>query len=376
MSLLSSSIYLMPGILSRNKSLFVLIALALGTQVMAAQGKGVPVSVAPVQEQPIYQTVQLTGTVTSPRVATLSTSTSGLVSKIHADEGVSVKADDILLTLDSKLAELQWQSAMAKTEQAKNALQDAKRRLNEARMLTPQRSIAETLLRNLEAEVLEDQSVFEQMKADEKYQQEILQRNVLKAPFDGVVSKKLTELGEWVEPGDGVFEVVATDDLRLDFSVSEDYLAQVDADTRVTFMLNAYPEKAYSGRIGTVVPVLDPGARTFLLRVLVDKADSRIIPGMSVNATLQVPTGRNGLVIPKDAMLRYPDGRIIVWTVEEGEAGLVAAERVVQTGVSFDSFIEIRKGLAINARVVVQGNESLRNGQQVFLTTSAQRNGS
>ena len=349
--------------------LFSLTALTYVMHGMAALEQGVPVSIAPIQEQPIFRTLQLTGTVTSPRVATLSTATSGLVTAIYADEGVRIAAGDLLLELDSVLAELQWQSTIAKVEQARSALQDVERRLQEARTLSPQRSIAESVVRSLESEALEDQAVLQQMTAEANYQQEILKRHKLKAPFDGILSKKLAEIGEWVSPGDSIFELVATSNLRLDFAVAEDYLAQIGSDATVTFRLNADPKTVYQGRIGTIVPVMDSSARTFLLRVTVDDIHRKILPGMSVNATLQIPSERQGMVAPKDAIVRYPDGRIIVWTVASGANGLVAEERSIRMGASFDGFVEILEGLSRDAKVVIQGNESLQNGQRVYLAT-------
>ncbi len=338
-----------------------------GPLLSAATPAGVPVVVKTVTEQLVYREVQLTGTVTSPQVARLSAATSGLVLKLYADAGTQVLAGDVLLQLDSELVELELNSALARVRQAANAVSDAQRRLKEARSLISQRSIAESLVRDLEAEVVEDQAALQALEADASYRRAVVKRHTVKAPFAGVVRSKLTEQGEWVTPGQAVFELVATQNVRLDFSVSEDYLTQIDKDTLVTFRLNSDPQREYRGRVGTIVPVSDPGARTFLLRVLVENADNAIIPGMSVQAKLKVATGRTGLLVPRDATQRYPDGRVIVWSVEPQGEGLVVVENLVRIGLAFDGLIEIREGLGRDARVVVQGNESLKNGQSVRL---------
>ena len=329
--------------------------------------EGAAVVVAPVQEQAIQRSLRLTGTVTAARAAQLSTSASGLVASIDVDAGSVVKQGDILLQLDPELAQLQAESAAAQVEQARNALADARRRLEEARSLAPQRSIAESVVRDLAAEVSIDEAALHQAMADAAYRQGVLARHELKAPFNGVVSAKLTELGEWVTPGQPVLGLVGIDDVRLDFPVSEDYLADIRPEAAVSFSLNAYPGRAYRGRVGTVVPVTDPGVRTFLLRVLPEQGDQRLVPGMSVSASLQLDTGRRGLVVPRDAILRYPDGRVVVWTVETGAEGAVVRENPVTTGIAFDSLIEISAGLNAGARVVVKGNEALQDGQRVSI---------
>jgi membrane fusion protein (multidrug efflux system) len=344
-------------------ALLMAAVLSVMPPVLSAQGASVVVAVA--VEQDIHRPLRLTGTVTAAREARLSTSTSGLVAAIGVDAGSVVQRGDLLLELDAELAELQSRSADAQVEQARAALADARRRLEEARTLVPQQSIAESAVRDLAAEVSIDEAALHQATADAAYRQGVLSRHRLHAPFDGVVSAKLTELGEWVNPGQPVLELVGVDDLRLDFPVAEDYLADIRPDAPVSFALNADAAGEYPGRVATVVPVMDPGARTFLLRVLPVEPEPRLLPGMSVRATLKLATGRRGLVVPRDALLRYPDGRVVVWTVEEGSDGTVVRENPVSLGTAFDSLVEIRSGLDAGARVVVRGNEALQNGQRV-----------
>lgn len=327
--------------------------------------EGVPVSVAPVQQQTIYREVRITGTVTSPSVAQLSAQTSGLVAEMFAEEGDRVESGELLMRMDSELAELQWQSAEAKTRQANSRLKDAQRRFSEAERLGPQRGIAETQVRNLESEVAINEATLAQAKSEAAYQHALFDRQQLKAPFSGIVSRKLVEQGEWINPGDGVFELVSADNLRLDFSVAEDYLSRLQDGASVQFSINALGDTSHSGKLATIVPVTDPQVRTFLLRVLPVESVAGMMPGMSVNATLNIPTSREGLVVLRDATLRQPDGRVIVWTAEQTDNGLVAVETPVQTGQAFAGQIEILSGLHADAQVIIRGNETLQNRQKI-----------
>lgn len=323
--------------------------------------------VSEVRSSQIYRPVEITGSVTSPQTAQLSTAASGLVEHLYVDVGDRVAAGDQLLDLDAELANLQWRSAAAVEQRAAAALEDSKRRLSEAQTLAPQRSIAKTAVRDLEAEVAEDQADLDRSRAEAAYQHALLQRHQLKAPFAGVISARLVEAGEWVDPGEGVFSLVATEGLRLDFAVSEDYLVALTQDASVLFTLNAVPGRQFEGQVHRIVPVADPGARTFLLRVMPAKPDPVLKPGMSVHALLKIPDRRSGqgLVVSRDATLRYPDGRVVVWVVERNSDGLQARERLVQTGQSFNGLVEIREGVSAGEQVVVEGNESLQDGQRI-----------
>jgi multidrug efflux pump subunit AcrA (membrane-fusion protein) len=88
---------------------------------------------------------------------------------------------------------------------------------------------------------------------------------------------------------------------------------------------------------------------------------------MSARARLRIPAQRSGLVIPRDALLRYPDGRVVVWKLSDGDSGAVVYELAVRTGQVFGDRVEIVEGLGPGDEIVVRGNESLRNGQRVHI---------
>lgn len=358
----------------------------LGLPPNAYSQQGAPVEVVSALEQTIFSEIKITGTVTSPHVARLSPEISGLIAELMVEEGSRVESGDVLMTLDIKLAELRWQSADAKTRQAKSALENAQRKFNEAKQVGKQRGIAETEVRNLEAEVAISKAALAQAQADAAYQKSLVNKHQLIAPFSGVVSQKLADRGEWVTPGNGVLELVATDNLRLDFAVAEDYLSALNTEkTQVTFSINALGDTQFTGSVQTIVPVSDRSARTFLLRVLpvtkggaltaAEPADIathqnlllKMIPGMSAQATLNVPAHRTGPVVPRDAVIRQPDGRIVVWTANTEGNDVIATENVVRTGETFKGQIEILDGITADAQVIVRGNEALQNGQKIHI---------
>lgn len=334
-----------------------------------------PVRVESVSTQTIVQQINVSGSVTSPRSALLSTAVAGLVADIVVDEGDRVKAGDALLSLDAELAELALDRSIAELRQSESALADAKRRLADAEEVGAKRAIARTDIESLRAEVLGDEAALAATRAALREQEAIVARHTLKAPFAGVISMRHTELGEWVNPGDGLLELVATENLRFDFRVSQDYFGALTPDTPVEIALDAISDRALRGRIDAIVPVKNPGARTFLVRVLADDVEASetmaITPGMSVRGKLKLNTGRRGVAVSRDAILRFPDGRITVWVVDDGDELPVVREQAVQTGFEFDGLVEITTGLVEGDLVVTRGNETLQDGQAVTILSGA-----
>lgn len=330
-----------------------------------------PVRVEPVSDRAIDRQINVTGTVTSPRTAVLSTAVAGLVAELLVDEGYRVATGDALLKLDAELAELALERALAEQRQRETALDDAKRRFTEAEKVGAQRAIARTQVESLRAEVASEEAALVAAQAAAREQRAIVARHTLKAPFAGVISERYAELGEWVSPGDGLLELVETDNLRFDFRVGQEHFASLSLQTPVEIALDALPNSSVPGHIDTIVPVKNPGARTFLVRVLADTgaADGSpsITPGMSVRGKLNIDTGRSGVVVPRDAILRFPDGRVTVWVIDAGGDVPVVRERLVRTGLEFDGVVEVTSGLAAGDRVVVRGNETLQEGQTVSI---------
>jgi membrane fusion protein (multidrug efflux system) len=346
----------------------MLIAVLLSA-VAAARSADVPVVVAVVQEASVVEEVPIVGTVTSPRVARLSPQVAGLVSEVLVDAGARVEAGATLLRLDQALATLDVEAAEAAALQADEELADARRRLRDAERLVTSRGIAETEVEARRSEVRADRANVNLREAELRRQQERLRRHVIEAPFAGVISRKLAETGEWVVPGDQVLELVADRPLRIDFQIPQRYFPRVDERSRVRVRFDAAPDRPLEAAVGEVVPVSDPAARTFLVRVLTDDYELALTPGMSAGGHLLLPTRGKAAVVSRDALLRHPDGRVTVWVIDAaGDADTsTVTERLVETGLTFEGQVVIERGLDVGARVVVEGNEALQQGQQVAI---------
>lgn len=328
-----------------------------------------PVETEAVKEAPVIRKLELSGTVTSPHASQISTSVEGLVSKVYFDSGAHVKQGDLLLELDAELEQAAYDQAEAQTAQAAAEVEDAKRRLRIAESLAKRKYGPQNEVEARQAEVDIDTATHDGFKAEQKRRKAILARHKLPAPYDGVISKRMAEVGQWVDPGTAVFELVAMRDFRVDVPVPQDYYARLREGAEVELEIDALPGEKVAAKIAALIPVSDPDARTFTLRVLPTRDDIPITPGMSARVLVNLDTGRRDVAVSRDALIRYPDGRVTVWVLKEDGDTVSVTERRVEIGLAFDGLVQVLSGLKEGERVVVRGNESLREGQTVRLAS-------
>jgi membrane fusion protein (multidrug efflux system) len=324
-----------------------------------------PVELATVDRRDIVETLRLSGSLTSPKSARLSPDVEGRLVRIDVEAGVRVKTGEVLFRLDDELARLELAQAVASEHEAEADLANAKRRVVEVRELVSKKTFPESEARNLEAEVQRLQATLERRQAERAYAAATLERYSYRAPFGGVIAERNADLGERVDTNTDVLLLIATDRLRLDLRVPQQYFGRIDTGTPVRISLDALGGKTIETEVARVVPVSDPDARTFMVRANIDNSAGQLAPGMSVSAQLRIGTERRAEVIPRDALIRYPDGRTTVWVAAVDNDRNLVSERLVKTGLGFDGVIEVLEGVAEGERVVVRGNESLREGQQV-----------
>ncbi len=335
--------------------------LAVGGISAGAADDAARVTVAEAALGEVVEVVSLTGTVTAERRAALSARTTGLVSSVTVDEGSRVEEGEVILELDSTLANLALEGATEAVREAMAQLAETKRLSNEGATLAKSGGLPTTEAAARAAALRVQTATMRQMVVDRREQAEVVARHRLVAPFAGVISEKMAEVGEWVETGVPVLELVEVDAVRFDVRAPQEFFAPMEAGGEATVRLDSGAGKSFPAKIAVRVPVKDAVTRTFLVRLDVEADANVMAPGVSGTAEFRLPSGRKSVTIPRDAIVRQPDGSVGVWVVSDG----VAVSRAVEIGSRMAERVEVLSGLEAGERVVVRGNESLEPGQAV-----------
>lgn len=308
----------------------------------------------------------LTGSVRSLRVTRLSPRIDGLVERIHAEPGDVLKHGQVLLQLDDTRADLALEAIRLEMQRARISLADAERRVEEVRELTAQGgfSRSETESRITAANLARNQlGLFE---ARERDQLDLLARHQLPAPFAGIVTQKFTEVGEWLAAGEQVVELIDHRALVFEVRAPQERFAGINDASRVAVTLDAYPGLAFPAQIQRRVAATDAASRTFLIRLEFQDPDGLALHGMSGQAAFVFADEEKSIRVPRDAIVRQPDGSAHVWIASpDNTGGFIATSVIVTPGPSFDGGVSIDGGVQAGDLVVVRGNEVLREGQPI-----------
>jgi len=207
----------------------------------------------------------------------------------------------------------------------------------------------------------------------------IINKKIIRAPFDGRVGIRAVELGQVVSPGTPIVSLQSVDPIYVEFQLPQQSLADVKLDQQVQVKVDVFPGQHWEGTITTINPEVDPGTRNVRMRATVKNPDGRLTPGMF--AAVEVLAGEKApaIVVPATAIIYAPYGDS-VFVIEnskdpnqkdkDGKAQLVANQRFVRLGDRRGDYVAVASGLAAGETVVSNGAFKLRNGQTVFINNA------
>jgi len=195
-------------------------------------------------------------------------------------------------------------------------------------------------------------------------------RVVLASPIRGAVVERKVHVGQWIEPGDAVLEIVDLDELWLVGSIFERDLRRARVGQRAEIEVRALPGEMFTGEVAHVGETLSHGDRTAALRVVLPNPGRRLRPGMFATARLEAPAeGPQVLAVPAAAVQELDERHFVF--VPEGERSF--AVRWVQLGAREGDWVEVRDGLAAGEQVVAGGSLLLRG--QLLRSTLGEEEG-
>ncbi len=320
-----------------------------------------PVEFTEAESYSIGASLELPGSIEALRRAEVATQVEGLVLKLLVREGDRVKRGQKLAELDTSSLDARKKTLEADVVEAETRLRSAESRHRRAESLFADKLISDEELdiARYEQEALEARRVSLRASIGELELQ--LRQSVISAPFDGAVTEKRTEVGQWLQEGAAVVSLLSLEELEVAIEVPEVHIGRVRLGQSAQVKLDAFPMQPLAGKVSVMVPEADPDARTFPVKIRVPSGGGRVRTGMTATVTLAPASPRQVTIVPKDALVSEGDG----WIVFVLQPGDTVKQVAAVIGEGVGQWVEIQGELQPGERVVTRGNERLRPGQTV-----------
>ena len=336
--------------MARNRfdraTLPVLLALALAGggcekkhEATREQLPTVSVRVRIIEKRPHVATEEVVATVNSKLRSVIEAKVSGRIDRMLVTPGQQVKAGDLLVQLDVREIQAKLDQATPVRDQAEK---DLKRftDLLAKRVITQQEfEAAQSKARVARAAVIEAETMLGYAKVT--------------APFDGVITRKLADVGDLASPGKPLVEMEDPGALRLEAAVPEAIIDRVALGSKLAVQIGSTEMECV---VREISPTADPNSRTLLI-----KLDLPATPGMRTGQF-----GRVAIPVADTSVLRVPASAII----RRGQMELVfiqidkhARLRIVKTGKPIGTEVEIVSGVNAGEQVVTEDGAGLTDGQ-------------
>lgn len=337
-----------------------LLALAATTAFAAAARAQVPpavVSTMVARTMPWTDTLTAVGSLRAARGADLAAELSGVVDQIGFESGQEVAQGAVLLRLranddPAKLAELEAAADLAAANLARDTRQFRAQAVSQA---------------TIDA----DQAALRRARAQVAQQQALIAEKTVRAPFAGKLGLRQVDQGQYLQAGATVVTLQALDPLYVDFYVPQQALAGLKEGAELSLAVDAYPGRAFAGRLAAISPKVDTASRMAQVRGTLANADHALLPGMFGTVSLATGSRHDWITVPAAAIVYNPYGSLI-YVVQPGKPPQTVRQALVKTGATRGDQVAVLEGLHDGDTIVTSGQIKLRDGATILVNNSVQ----
>ncbi len=319
-----------------------------------------PVDAEEVEAGPWQPALSAFGTISAERGVILVLEAEGRILDVTFEGNQHVSEGDLLVRVDSDMERADLRAAEAEARLAEQTLER-------------RRALGETGT-TAEATVEEAEATLEAALAQVERLEATIRRTELRAPFDGEIGIPNVEPGQFANPGMEVASLQRTDAMRVDFNLTEQQVARVEAGQTVELIdtgLNPTPDTPVQARITAIEPRTDPETRLVAVRAVIDAPEGMLRRGQFVRLRVLLDEETDVIAVPETAVIASLFGDY-VYAVRESEDDaadheLEVRQVFVETGERDNGRIRIHDGLEPGDRVVVAGQNRLSNRAPVTM---------
>ncbi len=283
--------------------------------------------------KPISNTIEVNGTVVANEYVELHPEASGRLTYLYVPEGKLIKKGTLIAKVNNADLEAQLQKS-------KVSLDLAMKTENRDKQLLAVNGINQA---DYDAAL----NVVNGYKADIEYNQALLDKTLLKAPFDGYIGLRQVSMGAYVTPATMIATLLQLDKIRIDFQIPEDYSSVLTVGATVDVDMDESGKKR-KARIIATEPQVNQSTRNMTVRAILENTKAN--PGSFVKVYVNSGLDKKAIMIPTNALIPDDKNNQVV-LVKGGKANFVN----VNTGIRLSNNVEVTAGIKEGDTVVVTG---------------------
>ncbi|MFZ5564580.1 MAG: efflux RND transporter periplasmic adaptor subunit [Thermodesulfobacteriota bacterium] len=296
----------------------------------------------------ITDRINLPGTIDAWVRLDVVSQVAGEVFEKNAREGAVVKKNERLAVIDSRKYKNAYDAANASLESALATQQRLTELYNEQLASKSDLDAANAAVENYRAAT--------QTAALD------LDRCVIRAPISGIINRVFIDVGQVINPGQEVAEILQIDPVKVTVGIPESDVSAVRGLTEFSVTIGALDGRTVTGKKHFLSRTADPMARLYDLEILLDNADAQILPDMFARVDVVKQTVENAVVLPLYVVTSNAVNTVMV------EKDGVAHLREVGLGIVEGFNVQITSGLEFGEQVIVVGQKQVADGQKVTVT--------
>jgi HlyD family secretion protein len=323
--------------------------------------------------------VTATGKINPINTVTVGTQVSGIVEKVLADYNDDVKEGQVLALLDSSTLKEDMEKSLANYELAQAKESKAKLNYERIKKLYQDKLTAKASLEDAEIAFKEASANVLNAKANYNIAKKNFEYATITSPVSGTVISKEIEQGQTVASSFStptLFQVAEDlSKMQIEANISEADIGYIKPEMRATFTVDAYPNDKFDGKIRQVrlSPTEESNVVMYTVIIEIDNSSRKLLPGMTASVTIRAEEANDVLMVSAMALQYKPSSAIkdlikikkidditeqqdIVYIYENNEI----VPKIITKGLSDMTNIEIKSGLELGQKVIVEVNEPRR----------------
>ena len=328
------------------------------------------VSVVTPQPAGAAAALELPGRVEAYARAPIYARVSGYLKAWYADIGASVHAGQLLAEIETPDLDQQLLQAEAELADAKANAALAEATAKRWQALLASDSVSQQEVDEKATDSAAKKSQVKALQANVERYQALKRFTRIVAPFDGIVTKRSTDVGSLINVGSAqgpeLFVVSDLRRLRVYVNVPQNYTGDIRPGTKATLSVPEHAGKQYGAAVQSMSHAIDPESGSMLVQLTADNAGSELLPGGFARVRFEVPPTAGALAVPSSALIFDKSGlRVATMTAD----GTVALKRVVLSR-DLGATIELSSGLAADDKVIENPPDGIGDGDPVRLAAA------